>query len=92
MVQLSVLDLSHNNLTGEIPTEFRNLQSLEAMNISHKNLSGILPRAFEDMHGLLYVNIALNEFWGPIPNNKAFQDAPIEALEPWRGTKDCVAR
>ncbi|XP_062163189.1 MDIS1-interacting receptor like kinase 2-like [Alnus glutinosa] len=37
------------------------------------------------MHGLLYVKIAFNEFWGQIPSNKAFQDAPIEALEGNKG-------
>jgi uncharacterized protein YjbI with pentapeptide repeats len=85
LVQLCELDLSHNNLTGEIPTEFGNLKSLVTMNISHNNFSGILPRAFDDMLGLLYVNIAFNELWGPIPNNKAFHDAPIEALEGNKG-------
>jgi uncharacterized protein YjbI with pentapeptide repeats len=85
LVHLSELDLSHNQLTGEIPTEFGNLQSLVTMDISHNHLSGILPRAFEDMHGLLNVNIAFNDFWGPIPNNKAFHDAPIEALEGNKG-------
>jgi hypothetical protein len=55
------------------------------MNISHNNLSSILPSVFEGMHGLLCVNIAFNEFWDQIPNNNAFQDAPMEALEGNKG-------
>jgi hypothetical protein len=85
LVHLSELDLSHNQLTGEVPTEFGNLQSLVTMDISHNNLSGILPSGLTGMHGLLYVKIAFNEFWGQIPSNKAFQDAPIEALEGNKG-------
>uniref|UniRef100_A0A2N9ENA2 non-specific serine/threonine protein kinase n=1 Tax=Fagus sylvatica TaxID=28930 RepID=A0A2N9ENA2_FAGSY len=86
LVQLSTLDLSHNQLTGDIPVEFMYLQSLQTMNISYNNLSGNLSTTtFENLHGLLNVNIAYNQFWGQIPDIKAFQDAPIEALEGNKG-------
>jgi Leucine-rich repeat (LRR) protein len=86
VVQLSTLDLSHNHLTGDIPVEFMYLQSLQTMNISFNNLSGNLSTAtFENLHGLLNVNIAYNQFWGQIPDIKAFKDTPIEALEGNKG-------
>ena len=69
--QLSILDLSHNHLIGEISVKFMNFQSLQTMNISYNNLSRILA-VFENMHGLSDVNIAYNKFWGQIPNNIAF--------------------
>ncbi|XP_031265228.1 MDIS1-interacting receptor like kinase 2-like [Pistacia vera] len=37
------------------------------------------------MHGLSSIDISYNELQGPIPNNKAFRDAPIEALQGNKG-------
>ncbi|XP_057977984.1 MDIS1-interacting receptor like kinase 2 [Malania oleifera] len=86
LVQLQILlDLSHNSLTGKIPSQIRNLQSLETLNLSHNKLSGQIPGAFEEMLSLSYLDISNNELQGPIPNSKAFQDAPIEALQGNRG-------
>ncbi|ONI35100.1 hypothetical protein PRUPE_1G515900 [Prunus persica] len=81
LVQLSVLDLSHNNLAEEIPTEFSKLGSLVTLNISHNNLSGVIPENFVELRGLEFVDISYNQLRGPIPHNKAFQEAPIEALQ-----------
>jgi hypothetical protein len=89
---LSQLDLSYNSLEGEIPSQIGNLQSLELLNVSHNNLSGLIPTTFEEMHGLLHVNISYNQLGGPLPNSKAFQDAPIEALEGNNGLCGNVTR
>ncbi|PON52693.1 Tyrosine-protein kinase [Parasponia andersonii] len=82
---LSILDLSHNSLTGKIPTELKGLQSLLTLNISHNDFSGNILGTFDQLPGLLYVDISYNELWGPLPNNKAFLNAPIEALEGNKG-------
>ncbi|XP_023889685.1 MDIS1-interacting receptor like kinase 2-like [Quercus suber] len=37
------------------------------------------------MRGLLHVDISFNELEGPLPNSKAFQNAPIEALRHNKG-------
>ena len=37
------LDLSHNNLSGEIPSILINLNSLEVFNVAYNNLSSKLP-------------------------------------------------
>ncbi|XP_035545195.1 MDIS1-interacting receptor like kinase 2-like [Juglans regia] len=85
LFHLSKLDLSYNSLTGEIPSESSRMQSLEVLNLSHNHLSGIIPTTFEEMHGLLHVDISYNELHGLIPNNKAFLDAPLEALQGNKG-------
>ncbi|KAG2683178.1 hypothetical protein I3760_10G020800 [Carya illinoinensis] len=82
---LSKLDLSYNSLTGEIPSESSKMQSLEMLNLSHNHLSGVIPTAFEEMHGLLHVDVSYNKLHGLIPNNKAFLDAPLEALQGNKG-------
>ncbi|KAL6335697.1 hypothetical protein AAG906_032890 [Vitis piasezkii] len=41
---MSVLDLSFNNLTGKIPYELGQLNSIHALNLSHNRLIGSIPR------------------------------------------------
>ncbi|KAF5454939.1 hypothetical protein F2P56_024568 [Juglans regia] len=84
LIHLSVLDLSYNSLSGEIPSEIIKMQSLEDLNLSHNYLSGFIPTTFEQMHGLLHVDVSYNELQGPIPNSKAFVQATMEDL---RGNK-----
>ena len=72
-------------LEREIPSQIHKLQSLEVLNISHNKLSGFIPIAFEKMRGLLDVDRSFNELEGPLPNSKAFQNAPIEALRHNKG-------
>ncbi|XP_042479524.1 MDIS1-interacting receptor like kinase 2-like [Macadamia integrifolia] len=74
------LDLSQNRFSGEILSQFKNLGSLEMLNLSHNKLSGTIFSAFDGMSSLTSIDISYNEFEGPIPNNRAFQNATIEAL------------
>ncbi|XP_061993692.1 MDIS1-interacting receptor like kinase 2-like [Rosa rugosa] len=89
---LSVLDLSHNSLSQEIPTEFCDLESLLTLNLSHNNLFGVVPQTFADLRGLEFVDISYNRLVGPIPENKAFQEAPIKALQGNQGLWQCYRR
>ncbi|MBA0665341.1 hypothetical protein Goklo_005202, partial [Gossypium klotzschianum] len=41
--KIESLDLSHNNLSGIIPTELMELYTLEVFNVSYNNLSGSIP-------------------------------------------------
>lgn len=82
---LQVLDLSHNSLRGEIPPQFGELESSEAMNLSHNELSGSFPSSFGNMLHLTAIDISYNQLEAPLPNIKAFNEAPVEALENNKG-------
>ncbi|XP_042519706.1 MDIS1-interacting receptor like kinase 2-like isoform X2 [Macadamia integrifolia] len=75
-----LLDLSQNMLSGGILLQFKNLGNLEKLNLSHNQLSGTILSAFDGMSSLTSIDISYNEFEGSIPNNRAFQNATIEAL------------
>ncbi|KAM4069452.1 hypothetical protein ACB094_12G091000 [Castanea mollissima] len=102
LLKLNYLNMSNNKFSQGIPVEFYNLlerempsqihklQSLEVLNISHNKLSGFIPIAFEKMRGLSDVDISFNELEGPLPNSKAFQNAPIEALRYNKGLRGNV--
>ncbi|KAL1111445.1 hypothetical protein V6Z11_D02G060000 [Gossypium hirsutum] len=66
------LDLSHNLLTGELPSELGYLSSLETLNLSHNQFSGYIPNTFDTMSS-------------PLPNSKAFRNAPAKAFEHNKG-------
>uniref|UniRef100_A0A2N9IXF8 Uncharacterized protein n=1 Tax=Fagus sylvatica TaxID=28930 RepID=A0A2N9IXF8_FAGSY len=40
---IRVMNLSHNNLTGPIPTTFSNLKQIESLDLSYNNLNGTTP-------------------------------------------------
>lgn len=83
---LSQLDLSNNFLGGGIPSVIGYIQSLEVLNLSHNYLSGSISSSFKDTK--FSFDLSYNELEGPVPDGKAFEDVPIEALE---GNKRIVA-
>lgn len=54
------------------------MESLEELHLQHNKLSGLIPTSFDKMLGLLYIGMSYNQLQGPIPNNKAFQDATLD--------------
>ncbi|OVA14790.1 Protein kinase domain [Macleaya cordata] len=80
-----MLDLSHNELIGEIPSNLKKLSSLESLNLSHNKLYGSIPSSFDSMLSLMVVDVSYNELSGPIPDMKAFGEAPFDALKNNKG-------
>ncbi|XP_045811473.1 receptor-like protein EIX2 isoform X1 [Trifolium pratense] len=65
--RLLSIDLSSNNLTGEIPKEIGNLIGLVSLNLSRNNLSGEIPSETGNLVSLEYLDLSRNHFSGKIP-------------------------
>ncbi|KAI8552271.1 hypothetical protein RHMOL_Rhmol06G0254000 [Rhododendron molle] len=81
---LQSLDLCYNVLLGKIPPQIGALGKLETLNLSHNKLSGTMM-AFDGMSSLTTVDVSYNLLEGPLPNIKAFREAPFEALQGNKG-------
>ncbi|GLT48792.1 hypothetical protein SLA2020_223910 [Shorea laevis] len=63
--------MSHNKLTGPIPTTFSNLKQAESLDISYNNLNGRIPPQLTELNTLAVFSIAYNNLSGPTPDQKA---------------------
>ncbi|RDX73730.1 LRR receptor-like serine/threonine-protein kinase GSO1, partial [Mucuna pruriens] len=61
------IDLSCNNLTGEIPKEVEYLLGLVSLNLSRNNLSGEIPSDIGNLSSLESLDLSRNHFSGRIP-------------------------
>ncbi|KAF8034304.1 hypothetical protein BT93_C0563 [Corymbia citriodora subsp. variegata] len=64
---LSVIDLSDNNLTGTIPEYFGKLQNLSRLYLEFNQLSGQIPEGIGRLPTLSDVLLSNNNLWGTIP-------------------------
>ncbi|KAL0794911.1 hypothetical protein Bca101_066288 [Brassica carinata] len=62
------LDLSLNELSGEIPAELGDLVDIRALNLSHNHLSGVIPQNFSKMKDLESLDLSFNILHGQIPS------------------------
>ncbi|XP_023754901.1 receptor-like protein EIX1 [Lactuca sativa] len=69
MKLLRSIDLSSNNLTGEIPYQITNLDELIALNLSKNALLGKIPWKMGQMKNLLILDLSRNKFSGEIPSS-----------------------
>ncbi|KAL7594526.1 hypothetical protein Lser_V15G29324 [Lactuca serriola] len=69
MKLLRSIDLSSNNLTGEIPYQITNLDQLIALNLSKNALLGKIPWNISEMKNLLTLDLSRNKFSGEIPSS-----------------------
>ncbi|XP_020114517.1 probable leucine-rich repeat receptor-like protein kinase At5g63930 [Ananas comosus] len=65
------IDLSCNNLYGEIPNEIGDLQALQYLNLSMNHLTGHIPDQIGMMHALESLDVAMNKLSGTIPQSLA---------------------
>ncbi|XP_057441601.1 receptor-like protein EIX2 [Lotus japonicus] len=64
---LRSIDLSSNQLTGDIPEEIGDLVGLVSLNISSNNLSGEITSKIGRLTSLEFLDLSRNHFFGSIP-------------------------
>ncbi|XP_074375200.1 uncharacterized protein LOC141716953 [Apium graveolens] len=63
------IELSNNNICGEIPEELIDLRLLLNLNLAGNNLSGRIPDRIGKMEQLQYLDLSRNKLSGPIPRS-----------------------
>ncbi|XP_059436561.1 receptor-like protein EIX2 [Corylus avellana] len=63
------IDLSSNNLSGEIPDNITNILELVIMNFSMNHLTGRIPKKIGNLHMLETLDLSMNELCGAIPES-----------------------
>ncbi|GKV42416.1 hypothetical protein SLEP1_g49824 [Rubroshorea leprosula] len=64
---MSALDMSCNDLTGEIPQELGKLTQIRALNLSHNQLSGPIPITLSKLSNIESLDLSYNNLSGNIP-------------------------
>ncbi|KAH1151201.1 hypothetical protein GYH30_044930 [Glycine max] len=67
--KLKSIDLSSNNLMGEIPKEVGYLLGLVSLNLSRNNLSGEIPSQIGNLSSLESLDLSRNHIFGRIPSS-----------------------
>ncbi|KAK4734440.1 hypothetical protein R3W88_008701 [Solanum pinnatisectum] len=63
------MDMSSNNLYGDIPISLTRLVGLRSFNFSKNNLTGRIPNDIGDMKVLESIDLSENQFYGQIPQS-----------------------
>ncbi|CAK8538510.1 unnamed protein product [Lathyrus sativus] len=66
---LRSIDLSSNQLTGDIPEEIGNLIELVSLNLSNNNLTGEITSEIGRLTSLEFLDLSRNHFYGLIPSS-----------------------
>lgn len=66
-------NLSHNRLTGTIPSSLGNLQMLECLYLNDNHLTGEIPSSIGGLISLTECNLSNNNLIGVVPDTPAFQ-------------------
>ncbi|CAJ1802683.1 unnamed protein product [Sphenostylis stenocarpa] len=64
---MSAIDLSHNKLQGNIPSELGNLKGILSLNLSHNDLTGHIPTTFSNLLQTETLDLSFNKLSGQIP-------------------------
>ncbi|XP_044473237.1 receptor-like protein EIX1 [Mangifera indica] len=64
-----MIDLSKNNLSGEIPIEVTDLLALQSLNLSHNSLIGRIPEKIGAISSLESTDFSGNQLSGEIPQS-----------------------
>ncbi|XP_060670881.1 receptor-like protein EIX2 [Ziziphus jujuba] len=65
------IDLSGNNLSGDLPREITKLSGLVFLNLSRNHISGHIPESISKLEQLSSLDLSSNKFSGAIPRTLA---------------------
>ncbi|KAL7168460.1 hypothetical protein ACSBR2_038825 [Camellia fascicularis] len=65
---MSGIDLSCNNLTGQVPSEIGNLSWIISLNLSYNQLIGAIPMTFSHLKQIQSLDLSHNKLSGQIPS------------------------
>ncbi|CAA2969726.1 probable leucine-rich repeat receptor kinase IMK3 [Olea europaea subsp. europaea] len=65
--ELQEISLSHNQLSGVLPSDIGNLSRLRTIDFSYNAINGSLPNSLSNLQNLLVLNLRNNRFNGHIP-------------------------
>ncbi|XP_019194740.1 PREDICTED: LRR receptor-like serine/threonine-protein kinase FLS2 [Ipomoea nil] len=68
---LKIIDLSKNQLIGDIPKEFSALKGLISLNLSNNHLTGKIFQTIYQMENLEVLDLSMNQLSGEIPKGLA---------------------
>ncbi|KAJ8448998.1 hypothetical protein Cgig2_004053 [Carnegiea gigantea] len=68
-LNLKVLNLGSNKITGHIPTSISNLAELQRFDISRNQITGIIPPSLGQLVNLQWLDVSINSLTGKIPNS-----------------------
>ncbi|KAG2384690.1 uncharacterized protein HKW66_Vig0117820 [Vigna angularis] len=68
---LNSIDLSSNQLSGEIPKEIESLFGLVSLNLSRNQLTGKIPSNVGELTSLEFLDLSRNQLVGSIPSSLA---------------------
>ncbi|XP_060670477.1 receptor-like protein 43 [Ziziphus jujuba] len=66
---VTMLDLSGNNLSGDLPIEMTNLLGLIVLNLSRNHFTGHIPKSISKLKQLYSLDLSSNMFSGAIPQS-----------------------
>ncbi|XP_058205922.1 receptor-like protein EIX1 [Rhododendron vialii] len=69
LVLLTSMDLSDNNISGEIPEEITSLLGLRSLNLSGNHLRGVIPKEIGNMELLESLDLSRNQLSGELPQS-----------------------
>ncbi|CAJ1976986.1 unnamed protein product [Sphenostylis stenocarpa] len=66
---MKAIDLSSNNLSGNVPLQIYMLTGLQSLNLSHNQLMGTIPEEIGNLEQLESIDLSSNNFSGEIPQS-----------------------
>ncbi|XP_057819338.2 receptor-like protein 36 [Cryptomeria japonica] len=64
---MAAIDLSDNQLNGDLPSDLGKLKGLKLLNLSMNNFNGVIPNSIVQMIWLESLDLSANHFSGQIP-------------------------